>query len=146
MPVSIVVSSGNIGIDPGQSVLLTCISRGLPLPSIMWTDPSGSVITRYTNPRIKVFESTETRQGVTFVRSILQLCDINRMDSGEYTCIADNTFSNDTATISVCALGNVHTIFGTCYLERDFITFPYLLANWQNFICILCFYHPGIRL
>ena len=114
MPVNIVVSSGDIGIDPGQSVLITCISEGLPVPSVMWVDPDGRILTNRTSPRIKMFESIETKQGVNFVRSVLLLCDINRMDSGEYSCIADNTFSNDTATTSVCALGNVRTIFGIC--------------------------------
>ena len=144
VPVNIVISSGDIGIDPGQSVLITCISEGLPVPSVTWVDPDGRILTNRTSSRIKMFESLETRQEVNFLRSVLLLCDINRMDSGEYSCIADNTFSNDTATISVCALGNVHTIFGTCiylYLQCIKGTSTFFIIAQASTNIGTCFVH-----
>ena len=106
VPVEIVISSGNVEVNPGQAVLLTCISQGLPLPTITWYGPNGGGnLSNETHPRVNVFESTETKRGVTFLRSILQLCNIDGMDSGDYRCFAENGLTNDTATIQLCALG-----------------------------------------
>ena len=110
VPVEIVISSGNIEVNPGQTVLFTCVSQGLPLPSITWYNPNGGGnLSNETHPRVNVFESTETKRGVTFLRSILQLCNIDGMDSGDYRCFAENGLSNDTATIQLCARGKLVT-------------------------------------
>ena len=35
---------------------------------------------------------------MTFLQSILELCSAEEADAGQYSCFADNTFGNDTAS------------------------------------------------
>ena len=39
-----------------------------------------------------------TENGVTFVQSILELCSTEEADAGQYSCFAENTLGNDTAS------------------------------------------------
>ena len=41
---------------------------------------------------------TNSWQGLSFVQSILELCRVKEPDAGQYSCFADNTIGNDTAS------------------------------------------------
>ena len=50
------------------------------------------------NSRVTIYEELVTENGVTFVRSILELCNLEEADAGQYSCFANNTIGNDTAS------------------------------------------------
>ena len=50
-----------------------------------------------------------TENGVTFVQSILELCSTEEADAGQYSCFAENTLGNDTASFVLTVNAQRHT-------------------------------------
>ena len=84
-----------IEVDTGNTITLVCVAYGDPNPSISWSQ-GDTVLSN--NSRITIFEELVTENGVTFLRSILVLCSAEEADAGQYSCFADNTLGNDTAS------------------------------------------------
>ena len=98
-----------VAVDAGNTVIFVCVAYGDPSPSISWNrgDTALSNISR-----IALFEEQVTEIGVTFLRSILTLCSAEEADAGQYSCFADNTLGNDTASfvLTVNPQGNYFTV------------------------------------
>ena len=92
--------------DAGNTVLFTCVAVGDPLPSITWSRQNGSVLEN--NSRITILEELVSEGGLTFVKSILEVCSLEVSDSSNYSCSAQNDFGSDTSTfeLSVSPEGN----------------------------------------
>ena len=75
-------------IPAGDSVLLTCIGYGMPAPSISW-QRNGENLTD-SSLKFTVTETNVLVEDTVFVKSVLLLCNVSDLDSGRYTCIADN--------------------------------------------------------
>ena len=45
--------------------------------------------------QITIYEELVTEGGLTFVQSILELCSVETMDSGEYSCIVESGATSD---------------------------------------------------
>lgn len=84
VPVQIVIKPADKQLYRNSTVLLTCVAYGLPLPTLTWSK-AGNNVTNGT-----VHNNMVVKSGVTFVRSILQLCNTTVADSGQYTCTAHN--------------------------------------------------------
>ena len=84
-----------IEVDTGNTITLVCVAYGDPNPSISWSQ-GDTVLSN--NSRITIFEELVTENGVTFVQSILTMCSADEADAGQYSCFADNTLGNDTAS------------------------------------------------
>lgn len=99
-PALVIVHPDDVVIPAGDSVLLTCIGYGMPVPSISWQKNGENL----TDSSLK-FTVTETNvfvEDTVFVKSVLLLCNVSDLDSGNYTCIADNTIQRpSTETFSV---------------------------------------------
>ena len=81
-------------LDAGNAVSFTCVAYGVPNPSISWNRGN----TLLTNgSRTTSYEQLLIENGVTFVQSILQLCNAEVAEAGQYSCFANNTLGNDTA-------------------------------------------------
>ena len=65
---------------------ITCDADGNPVPTISWTK-NGSRITTNDNSRISFSEDKRS----------LTITNLNRTDSGEYRCVANNSVGNDTS-------------------------------------------------
>ena len=79
-------------VTEGNNVTLSCNASGNPVPTITWTR-NGSVLTSSV-PRISFGEESKE----------LKITSINRADSGEYRCVANNSEGNvtsDAATLDV---------------------------------------------
>ena len=79
-------------VTEGDNVTLSCNASGIPVPTITWTR-NGSVLNSSV-PRISF--GAESRE--------LTITNINRADSGEYRCVANNSEGNvtsDAATLDV---------------------------------------------
>ena len=52
--------------------------------------------------RVTVYEEEqETEGGGRFVTSVLSVCSVGQSDAGEYSCVAENRYSSDTASLSL---------------------------------------------
>ena len=88
----------------GHNVTLFCNASGNPVPTITWTR-NGSVLTSSV-PRIRFEEESKE----------LTITSINRADSGEYRCVANNSEGNVT---SDAATLDVQCEYTSCTFECD---------------------------
>ena len=82
----------------GQTVLFTCVSSGMPLPLISWSREGETL---GSDSRVNIYVEEITENGMTFVQSVLEICSSEEMDSGEYTCSAESTLGNDSASFDL---------------------------------------------
>ncbi|XP_020608165.1 hemicentin-2-like [Orbicella faveolata] len=73
----------------GSTVIFSCNAIGNPVPTISWTR-NGSPVNKTINSRISFLEDKKQ----------LKITDVNRTDSGEYRCVARNSFGNDTSNVA----------------------------------------------
>ena len=88
----------------GQNVNLFCNASGNPVPTITWTR-NGSVV---TSSVARITFGPESRE--------LTITSINRADSGEYRCVANNSEGNAT---SDAATLDVQCEYTSCPFECD---------------------------
>ena len=77
----IVISPENTSTVAGSTTVLACVGYGSP--SVTWSK-DGAVLVN--NSQVTIFEDQVTRGGLTFTRSVLQLCDTQDVNSGQYSC------------------------------------------------------------
>ena len=82
-------------VDAGNTITFACVAYGDPNPSISWN--RGDTLLS-NDSRVTIYEELVTENGVTFVQSILEMCSAEEADGGQYSCFADNTLGNDTAS------------------------------------------------
>ena len=82
-------------VEAGNTITFACMAYGDPDPSISWNRGDTVLI---NDSRTMIYEGTVTNRGVTFVQSILELCSADEADAGQYSCFANNTLGNDTAS------------------------------------------------
>ena len=85
-------------LDAGNAISFTCVAYGVPNPSISWK--KGDTLLSNSS-QATIYEELVTEDGVTFVHSFLQLRSVEETDAGQYSCFADNTLGNDTASFEL---------------------------------------------
>ncbi|CAI8042994.1 Hemicentin-1, partial [Geodia barretti] len=96
VPTGIAVAPNDTSVYVGDTVALSCVSHGLPFPSIYWT--------REGEPLRQPVAVNQTRISgghVTFLQSTLLLCSLTLSDTGLYTCSASNNHSSARQTFSI---------------------------------------------
>ena len=88
--VQIIIYPNSVTVNAGNSVLFACAVYGNPAPGFVWMRPQEG--------------------GVTFVQSILKICNLNLSDGGPYICLATNLHGNDNATFDL----TVSPVSGMC--------------------------------
>ena len=83
--VTIVLISNDTEIDAGNTVLLTCVATGIPIPEISWLKNNAPLV---TDDRVFTLNETIDEGNITFVRSVLEICDSGEDDTATYTCVA----------------------------------------------------------
>ena len=133
--VRIVISPESTSVDEGNTVILTCVGYGVPYAAISW-EREGVGLTN--DSRITIYEEPLTEGGVTFTKSILEICSAQVSDTGSYSCIADNGVSNDTVLFDVTILpvGGKRTCVDVCkfvivtaYYATRYNCIDFLLQN-----------------
>ncbi|KAL9951090.1 hypothetical protein ACROYT_G043686 [Oculina patagonica] len=76
-------------IKEGRNVTLSCNTDGNPVPTISWTR-NGDPVDENKNSRVSF---TENKKQFTII-------NVNRTDSGEYRCVANNSVGNDTSNVA----------------------------------------------
>lgn len=74
----------------GDDVTLSCNATGNPLPTTSWTR-NGCPLDKSSNSRISYSKNKEQ----------LTITDLNRKDSGEYRCMANNSVGNVTSSAAI---------------------------------------------
>ena len=105
----IVISPENTSTVAGSTTVLACVGYGSP--SVTWSK-DGAVL--MNNSQIIILEDQVTSRGFTFTKSVLQLCDTQGVNSGQYSCSiesVDGTQMNDSATFELSVTPNVGTLW-----------------------------------
>ena len=84
--VTIVIAPSDQVVYPGVTSLFTCVATGIPDPAFSWLLENTTIA---EGDRHNITMVTEVIEGVTFVTSVLQICEINFSDEGTYRCVAD---------------------------------------------------------
>ena len=103
VPANIAVAPNDTSVYVGDSVSLSCVSYGLPLPTVSWTRTGQPLTSLSLHSQLMINETEIVTNHVTFVRSTLVLCSLQLTDAGQYTCSTSNNHSTsqETFTISV---------------------------------------------
>lgn len=72
-----------------SNVTFSCVATGVPVPSLSWTI-NGIAKNVTANPRISL--SPDSKQ--------LTVTNVNRIDRGEYRCVASNEVDNVTSLVA----------------------------------------------
>lgn len=95
---TIVLISNNTEIDAGNTVLLMCVATGIPTPEISWLKNNALLI---TDERVFTMNETFDEENITFVRSVLEICDSEADDTATYTCVASVPQLTATASVNL---------------------------------------------
>ena len=98
----IVISPENTSTVAGSTIVLACVGYGSP--SVTWSK-DGAVLVN--NSQVTIFEDQVIRGGFTFTKSVLQLCDTQDVNSGQYSCSIEGIQMNDSATFELSITPNV---------------------------------------
>ena len=71
--------------DEGDVVTFSCTARGVPVPSITWSNAASDGIT------INITSPMEDSEGYISITSTLTISGVMRDDNGSYACNATNT-------------------------------------------------------
>ena len=102
--VTIVIAPSNETVFAGVTSLFTCVATGIPDPAFSWFLENTEIA---EGDRHNITTVTEVIEGVTFVTSILQICEINFSDEGTYWCVADVPGLSDSASFEITIQGVV---------------------------------------
>lgn len=94
----IVIQPGNTSVNLGSTLLLTCVSYGLPIPALTWSRGDAELT---NDSRTTIYDQLVTENGVTFIVSMFQLCSVEATDNGEYSCIAQNLAGIDSSVFQL---------------------------------------------
>ena len=100
--------------DAGQTLTFTCVAYGVPLPTITWSQ-GDTLLSNDTDTRVTIYNEEVEEGGLVFFQSILEICSAELIDSGVYSCNADNGMTNDSVSFELrVAPTEGKRIFGPC--------------------------------
>ena len=101
----IVISPENTSTIAGSTTVLACVGYGSP--SVTWSK-DGAVLVN--NSQIIILEDQVTSRGFTFAKSVLQLCDPQDVDSGQYSCSIQSVDGIQSARFELSVTPNMGTL------------------------------------
>ena len=96
---SVVLSNAIYTTNETSPITFQCSATGIPIPSISWYR-NGSSLTPSSNPRVTVGLSSQQllSSGLYQVTQTLNITNTTDTDSGNYSCMANNTANSQSAT------------------------------------------------
>ena len=92
-------SSSTVIVTVGDSLTLSCTSRGSPPDTFTWRKDSGPIV-QFTS----ITTVTHTNTSAVF-RADYSINSVTTSDSGTYTCTVTNPIGSDSETITVVVIG-----------------------------------------
>ena len=109
--------SPNVTVNIGDSLTLSCTSRGSPPDTFTWRKDNGPVLQSTTTP------VTHNDNSAVF-HANYSIDSVTTSDSGTYTCTVTNPIGSDSTTITVSVPGMYICIHDNrtivTYLNQDF--------------------------
>jgi len=78
--------------DSDSNVIFECTTIGFPIPKVTWYH-NGSLVANDSQTIIQ--DQIVVEGGVVFLASTLEICSAHTLDSGAYSCIAENRVGTD---------------------------------------------------
>ena len=78
--------------DNDSNVIFECTAIGFPIPTVTWYH-NGSLLANDSQTIIQ--DQIVVDGGVVFLASTLEICSAHALDSGAYSCIAENRVGTD---------------------------------------------------
>lgn len=95
-PPEIVIAPPDTLIYEGNTVLFTCVAFGFPLPSLAWYGSQTGLLGNTTGGgRFSIYNETFNQTGIQFAMSVLEICDAEFTDEGQYGCVASSDSGYD---------------------------------------------------
>jgi len=89
----------------GDSITITCIATGVPVPSVNWTRVDGSSLTEDSRHIISDTSSPMVVNGVYHVTRDITITNIVRADTGvQYDCIVTNVVDTVQSNVTITVL------------------------------------------
>ena len=104
VPVQVVLSPSDVRVHGGSTLLLTAIGYGTPLPAVSWTHQGVNLT---NTSRIKIYESVVTKNGSSFAKSVLEICNVEYSANSEYTVSMSNGITAAFASFNIFVRGKM---------------------------------------
>ena len=98
----IVIISSDTFVAEGETALFVCVGTGDPGLSVTWTRNGAPVINSST---VLTYSEDMVIRATPLTHAVLQICSVNIIDSGAYTCVV--TAGQVTSTETVQLLGKL---------------------------------------
>ena len=105
-----VTISNHSFVAKGETALLACVGQGFPSIEIAWMH-NGQTIMNSSEVLITVEDVTQG--GDLFKQSILQICNVQSVDGGDYTCVVSNrdmSATSSTTRLNVIGKNSTNSI------------------------------------
>ena len=83
--VSVVSISNNTEIDAGTTGVFMCVAAGIPNPQISWLKNDTLL---EEDEHIRIMDDLFEHENITFVKSVLEIRDVQSNDTSTYMCVA----------------------------------------------------------
>ena len=140
-PAQIVIRPNNLTqVNSGDTLTVGCVAYGDPLPHLSWRKDGVELA---NGSQIQIYEERVTESGITFIKSILEICSASEADIGQYSCTANNTLGFETAEFELQVNTEGRFLYcdstGTweCEVQYDSSFLPVELCSFTE---IHCFY------
>ena len=101
---------------------LFCNATGNPVPTISWTK-NGSPVNITDNSRIRFLKDNKQ----------LTIPNVNRRDSGEYQCVANNSVGNDTSNVAALIVQCKYIVLKIAFQTLcDFFVFAWHFCTFKG--------------
>lgn len=99
-PQIILAPNTNVETYAETTVVIVCVGYGKDeVPDIVWKYDD-NILTNDTSSVI-IYEAQVMENNLVFIESFLTLCNVGVNDTGNYSCMANNSFGNTDSTFAL---------------------------------------------
>jgi len=107
------VISNDSSLVEGETALLACVGYGQPDVEITWVRDGETVM---NSTLITIYEEDIVQGERLFKQSFLQLCSVDLVHSGGYTCVASNGERSVNSTVQLTVTGkHIYTLLDSSF-------------------------------
>ena len=101
-PQIVVAPTDSLEVDAGTTVTYVCVAFGEDEPpNIFWQFNDTLLNNDTSSTLVTVYESQVVENGLVFTQSILELCSVEVDNTGEYSCMANNSRGSNSSSFTL---------------------------------------------